>query len=55
MLDSCADYYDEEVELATQSVTALMEPMVIIFMAVIIGSIVIAIYLPMMSMYDAIG
>ncbi len=55
MLDTCADYYDEEVELATQSVTALMEPMIIIVMAVVIGSVVIAIYLPMMTMYDSIG
>ena len=43
MLTNVANYYDEEVELATQSVTALMEPMIIIVMAVVVGALVLAI------------
>ncbi len=36
MLDKLADYYDEEVEVTTQTVLALLEPMIIVFMAIIV-------------------
>jgi type IV pilus assembly protein PilC len=52
MLTKIADYYDEEVEVATQGMTAALEPVIIIFLALVIGSLVIAILQPMMSMYD---
>lgn len=55
MLESCANYYDEEVENATQQLTAVLEPLIIVVMAVIVLCIVLAIYTPMMSMYDNIG
>lgn len=55
MLTSVANYYDEEVELASQQVTALMEPMIILVMAVVVGGIVMAIYGPMISLYDTLG
>lgn len=55
MLESCANYYDEEVENATQQLTAVLEPLIIVIMAVIVLAIVLAIYTPMMSMYDNIG
>ncbi|MDD7418512.1 MAG: type II secretion system F family protein, partial [Ruminococcus sp.] len=42
MLEKMADYYDEEVEMTTQSVLAAMEPIIILFMALIIGTLVIA-------------
>lgn len=54
MMDKVADYYEMEVEAATDALTAAMEPMVIVLMAVVVGGIVIAIYSPMLSMYDAI-
>lgn len=54
MMDKVADYYEMEVENATDALTAAMEPMVIVLMAVVVGGIVIAIYSPMLSMYDAI-
>ena len=55
MLDKVAAYYDEEVEMATQSLLAAMEPLIIIVMAVIVVPIVLAIMLPMYSLYDSIG
>lgn len=55
MLDGCAVYYEEEVELATQTLTSAMEPMIILVMAGIVGALVIAIYSPMMTLYDSIG
>lgn len=55
MLDNLADYYDEEVEMTTQSVMAAMEPMIIVVMAFVVLLLIAAIYAPMLSMYDAIG
>lgn len=52
MLDRVADYYEEEVENATQALTAAMEPMIIVVLAVIVGGIVAAVYSPILSMYN---
>ena len=54
MMDKVADYYEMEVSDATDALTAAMEPMIIIIMGVVVGGIVMAIYSPMLSMYDAI-
>lgn len=54
MMEKVADYYDGEVQLATDQLTAMMEPMIICVMAVVVGGIVAAIYSPMLSMYSAI-
>ena len=53
MLDKIADYYDEEVEAATGALLAALEPLIIILMAVIVVPIILAIMLPMFSLYDA--
>ena len=53
MLSKVADYYDEEVEAATNALTAAMEPMIMVVLALIVGMIVAAVYGPIMSMYDA--
>ena len=55
VLGKTADFYDEEVDNATAQMTALLEPMIIIFLAVVVGFIVLSIALPMFSMYDAAG
>lgn len=55
MLSNVAKYYDEEVELTTQSVTSLMEPLIIIVMAAIVCVIIAAVYGPMITMYNALG
>jgi type IV pilus assembly protein PilC len=55
MLIKVADFYDEEVDAAVDAVTALIEPMLIIFLGVSIGILVIAMYLPIFSMGEGIG
>ena len=51
MLVNVAEYYDEEVTLATDSATAMMEPLIIVVMAVVVIGIIAAIYAPILSMY----
>lgn len=53
MMGKVADYYDEEVEEATKKLLNLMEPAIIIFMAVFVLIIVLSIYLPMINMTKA--
>lgn len=55
MFDTTADYYDEEVKAATESLTALLEPLVIVALAGVVGPIVIALLMPMMSMYSSLS
>ena len=55
MLSKIADYYDEEVEMATESLMAAMEPLIIIVMAGVVVPIILAIMLPMLSINNAIG
>jgi type IV pilus assembly protein PilC len=50
MLLKIADNYDEEVDNAVSAMTSLLEPIMIVFLAVIVGSIVIAMFLPLISM-----
>lgn len=52
MLSKIADFYDEEVDAAVTALTSIIEPIVIVFMGVVIGGILIAMYLPM---FDIIG
>lgn len=49
MLDKIADYYDEETQMATETLMAALEPMIIILMAVLVLPIILAIMLPMLS------
>ena len=52
MLEKVADYYDEEVERATQAVSAIMEPLIIVLMAALVVPIMLAIMAPMLSIYN---
>jgi len=54
LLVKLADYYEEEVEMATQSLMAAMEPMIIILLAGIVGPLVAACMAPMLTMYSAL-
>lgn len=54
MLNRLADYYEEEVEMAVQSLMAAMEPMIIIILAGIVGILLAAVMLPMVNMYAAL-
>ena len=53
MLTKVADYYDEEVDAATNALTAAMEPLIMVLLAGVVGMIVAAVYGPIMSMYNA--
>jgi type IV pilus assembly protein PilC len=50
MLLKIADNYDEEVDNAVSAMTSLLEPIMIVFLAVVVGSIVIAMFLPLITM-----
>mgnify|MGYP002672436606 FL=1 len=54
MLNKLADYYEEEVEMAVQSLMAAMEPMIIIVLACIVGILIAAVMAPMVEMYSAL-
>jgi type IV pilus assembly protein PilC len=51
-LDKCADYYDQEVEAGLQTLTSLIEPIVMVTMSVVVGFIVLSILFPMFSIYE---
>ena len=55
MLDKAASYYEEMVDNAVDGLTSLMEPIIMSFLGVVIGGLVIAMYLPIFSMGDAIS
>jgi type IV pilus assembly protein PilC len=50
MLGKIADFYDDEVDTAVNSLTALLEPMMIVFLGVVVGGLVVAMYLPIFKM-----
>lgn len=55
MLNKIADFYEEEVDAAVSALTSIIEPVVIIFMGVIVGGILISMYLPMFDIIGKIG
>ena len=54
MLDKVADFYDHEVETATESLTAAIEPVMVVVMGALVGTMVICLYLPMFTIYQHI-
>ena len=55
MLQKIAEFYEEEVDNAVSNLTALMEPLVILFLGVVIGGLVISMYLPIFKLGSVIG
>src|ERR1043166_450281 len=55
MLLKIADNYDEEVDNAVAAMTSLLEPIMIVFLAVVVGSIVIAMFLPLIDLMNRVG
>ena len=55
MLMKIADNYDEEVDNAVAAMTSLLEPIMIVVLAVIVGSIVIAMFLPLIDLMENVG
>jgi type IV pilus assembly protein PilC len=54
MLDKVSDFYDQEVESTTESLTALIEPLMIAVLGGVVGSMIVALYMPMFSIFDLI-
>ena len=54
MLDKVAEYYEEAVDDAVDNLTAMLEPMIMSFLAVVIGGLVIAMYLPIFKMGEVV-
>ncbi len=54
-LEKSADFYDQEVEVSMQKLTAMIEPIVIIFLALVVAFIIISILYPMMSIYQTMS
>ncbi|MEK6604056.1 MAG: type II secretion system F family protein, partial [Nitrospirota bacterium] len=55
MLGKIADFFDDEVDAAVSALTALLEPMLMVFLGTVIGFIVIAMYLPIFKMASVVG
>jgi type II secretory pathway component PulF len=54
MLNKIADFYEAEVETTTQALTSLIEPLMIAFIGVVIGGMIVALYMPVFSIFDEI-
>lgn len=52
MLEKVADFYEEEVDRSVDTLKSLIEPLMILFLALVVGGIVAAIFLPMFSLYE---
>ena len=55
MLHKIAEFYDQDVEATTESLTALIEPIMIAVLGGIVGSMIIALYMPIFKIFDLIG
>lgn len=53
MLSKIADFYDTEVDTAVKGLTSVIEPIVIVFMGIVIGGIVLAVFMPMLKLVNA--
>ncbi|MFT4979316.1 MAG: type IV pilus assembly protein PilC, partial [Myxococcota bacterium] len=55
MLNKVADFYEDEVDQAVETLTSMLEPMIMVFLGVVIGGLVIAMYMPIFSMASNVG
>jgi len=55
MLSKIADFYDEEVDAAVSTLLSLMEPIMIVVLGVVVGGMIVAMYLPIFDMINAVG
>jgi type IV pilus assembly protein PilC len=55
MLMKIADFYEDEVEQAVKALTSILEPLMIVVVGGMVGTILLAMYLPMFKVYDSIG
>jgi type IV pilus assembly protein PilC len=54
MLSKIADFYDEEVDTAVGGLLSLLEPLMIVFLGVVVGGMVVAMYLPIFDMMNTV-
>ncbi len=55
MLDKIADFYDDEVDTAVEALLAAMEPILIVFLGVVVGGMIVSMYLPIFDMINVVG
>ncbi len=55
MLNKIADFYEEDVDNLVTNLTSLMEPLIMMFLGVILGGLIIAMYLPIFKLGQAVG
>ena len=55
MLNKVAEFYEDEVDTAVATLSSLMEPIIMVVLGSIVGVILVAMYLPLFSMGDALG
>ncbi|MBI5575130.1 MAG: type II secretion system F family protein [Deltaproteobacteria bacterium] len=55
MLNKIAEFYDEEVDMAVDALTSLLEPLLMVFLGVVIGGLVVAMYLPIFKLAGVVG
>lgn len=55
MLEKIGEFYDQEVEATTEQLTSLIEPIMILFIGVIVGGMIVALYLPIFNVFNLIG
>ena len=55
MLTKIADFYDDEVDVAVEALTSMLEPMLMVFLGVVVGFIVVAMYLPIFKLAAVLG
>ena len=55
MLSKIAEFYEDEVDVAVANLTSMLEPLLMVFLGVVIGGVVIAMYLPIFNMAGAVG
>lgn len=54
MLGKIADIYDQDVEATTDALTSLIEPLMIVFLGVVVGGMIIGLYMPIFSVFEAV-
>ena len=55
MLNKIADFYDDEVDDAVSAMTAMMEPLLMVFLGTTVGGLVVAMYLPIFKLAGTVG
>ena len=55
MLESIADFYETEVNAASEQLTSMIEPIMMTVLGILIGGMVVALYMPMFTMYEQLG